>query len=338
MKNKRSPVLVYFITALLLLMMYFGIKYYLAGSLADVGAGPRVVIYIKAGTSVKEIARILEEKKVVPNRWIFLAYGFLRGSLNYLKPGEYEFRIGMSMEAILAKLVAGKVITHQVIIPEGSTMREIARVLAIEGLVEEERFLELAKNPEILAAYGIQGHSLEGYLFPDTYNLTKGMKEEEIIHRMVNRFRQIFGPEEEARARELRMSPHQVVTLASIIEKEAVIPREMPLISGVFHNRLRQSMPLQADPTVYYAIKRQNGRLSRKDLRTESSYNTYLRLGLPPGPIASPGKAALVAALYPEKTKYLYFVSKNDGTHYFSSTLAEHKKAVRRYQVLKEKE
>lgn len=335
MRNRSPSTLVYLLTVLvLLLMMFLGIKRYLATApFIEEVTGSRIVIYIKSHTGAMEIARSLEEAGVVSSRWLFLAYSLFRGSIDKMRPGEYEFRPDMSLEEILTKLVQGKVIAHQVTIPEGYTLREIARLLAAEGLADEGRFIALSSDPEILTAHGIEGRTLEGYLFPDTYNLTKGVNEEEIIHKMLSRFHQAFGPEELQRARQLRMSVYQVVTLASIIEKEAAVPMERPLISGVFHNRLRRGMPLQADPTVIYGLSRFNGRLSRRDLYSKSSYNTYLQVGLPPGPIANPGKASLQAALYPENTKYLYFVSKNDGTHYFSTSPGEHERAVRRYQL-----
>jgi len=176
-----------------------------------------------------------------------------------------------------------------------------------------------------------EADTLEGFLFPDTYHLIKGLTEEEIIDKLVQRFLRTFSGEDELRARKLGMNRHKIVTLASIIEKEALVDEEKPIIAGVFYNRLRRGMRLQADPTVLYG-KRNGGRITRADLQADHPYNTYMQNGLPPGPIASPGEAALKAALYPARVSYFYFVSKNDGTHYFSRTLEEHQQAVRKYQ------
>jgi UPF0755 protein len=179
----------------------------------------------------------------------------------------------------------------------------------------------------------VDGESLEGYLFPDTYRLVKGLSEEAIIGRMVQRFAEVFGPAERARAMELKMSVAEVVTIASLIEREAKADEERPLISAVFYNRLRLGMPMQSDPTVLYSLSRFSGKLTKADLHASSPYNTYLHRGLPPGPIASPGRASVMAALYPSSSRYLYFVAKNDGTHAFSNTLREHDAMVRRYQL-----
>jgi UPF0755 protein len=222
---------------------------------------------------------------------------------------------------------------HQVTIPEGLAGQQIAELLADRGLVDRDRFVSLLRDRETLGRFGLEGESLEGYLFPDTYRVVKGLNEEAIAQRMVRRFQEMFGPEEQARARELQMTVPEVVTLASLIEREAHVPEERPLISSVFHNRLRRGMPLQSDPTVMYALSRFSGRLTKANLQAPSPYNTYLRQGLPPGPIANPGRASIMAALYPASSRYLYFVSKNDGTHAFSTTLREHDARVRRYQI-----
>jgi len=203
------------------------------------------------------------------------------------------------------------------------------------GLTDGPVFIRSANDIAIVKALGVEADSLEGYLFPDTYHFPKGLPLDEIMGTMVNRFQEIFSTEWQERSRQMGMSIHQVVTLASIIEKETGAAFERPLIASVFHNRLAKRMRLSSDPTVIYGIKDFDGNLTRKHLKTANPYNTYLNKGLPPGPIANPGVAALEAALYPAETDYLYFVSKKDGTHQFSTSFKEHNRAVRKYQLRK---
>jgi len=299
----------------LLVIQVIGTRSYLASWSEE---GERFV-YIEPGTGALEIARVLKKEGVIRHGLLFLLLASLRGSHGRLKPGEYEFSPRMSLLEVVKKLEDERVVVHQVVIPEGFTVKEISHLLANMGLADEGRFLAIASD-------------LEGYLFPDTYYLTRGMSEETIVQTMLNRFRQVFGPAGAERAKVLGMSVREVVTLASLVEEEAKVSEERALISAVFHNRLRYGMPLQSDPTVIYALPQFTGRLLRTDLSIPSPYNTYLHKGLPPGPIANPGRSSILAVLYPAKVDYLYFVSKNDGTHVFSRTLAEHERAVRRYQ------
>ncbi|MFB3819730.1 MAG: endolytic transglycosylase MltG [Candidatus Methylomirabilales bacterium] len=320
---------------LLLLLTAVGVRTYL---LVPPGLGPaaassvRTIVYIEPGTRVQEIAEKLREAGVLSSTWAFLALAYLQGSLKRLHAGEYEFSPGMSMREILRKLETGKVVTHQITVPEGFTVDDIASLLASERLVDAERFRTLAQDPEIARRLGISAESLEGYLFPDTYRLTRGMGEEEILRLMVSRFRQSLPADFEARTARLDLTLHAVVTLASLIEKEAQLDQERPTVSAVFHNRLRRSMPLQSDPTAVYGLPALKRRITAEDLQRKTPYNTYLRPGLPPGPIANPGLASLLAAVNPGRVNYLYFVAKNDGTHHFSRTLEEHSEAVRLYQ------
>jgi peptidoglycan lytic transglycosylase G len=208
----------------------------------------------------------------------------------------------------------------------------VAARLAAEALADPDRIQALAQDEAFIRRMGLGTPSMEGYLFPETYRLSKGMPEEEILRRMVGRFREGFGAPEEERARVLGLDLHAIVILASIIEKEARVEEERRLISAVFHNRLRRQMPLQADPSILYSYPERRGRLTQADLRRSDPYNTYTNPGLPPGPIANPGRASLQAALDPAPVDHLYFVARQDGTHAFSRTLAEHELAVRRYQ------
>jgi len=295
-------------------------------------AGPSIIVYIKPRTGVQEIAQILRGARVIQSRWAFLALAYIQGSLTRLHAGEYEFTRGMPLREILQKLEAGRVITYQVTIPEGFTAQDIARLFAGERLVDSDRFMALVADANLVENLGVSGGTLEGYLFPDTYRLTRGMKEEEIIRIMVTRFRQAAPKDMEAQARRLGLDGHGVLTLASLIEKEAKLDSERSLVAAVFHNRLRQNMPLQSDPTAVYGSPGARRKITPLDLRRKTPYNTYLIAGLPPGPITNPGLASLMAALNPAPVKFLYFVAKNDGSHLFSRTLSQHAQAVRRYQ------
>ncbi len=290
------------------------------------------VVYIEPNTQSSAIADLLKREGVIRNRFLFLLFTLLRGSADRLKAGEYEFGSSMGLLDVIRILEEGKVLVHKVTIPEGATIRQIATLLDQDGLVDRDRFLQLATDPAVASYYVPEADTLEGFLFPDTYHFIKGVTAEDVIETIVGRFFRKVPGEDELRARELGMSLYQIVTLASIIEKEAVLDREKPIIAGVFYNRLRRGMRLQADPTVLYG-KNRRGRITRRDLRSKHPYNTYVQNGLPPGPIANPGEASLKAALYPARVKYLYFVSKNDGTHHFSRTLREHNRAVRKYQL-----
>ncbi|HEX2719743.1 MAG TPA: endolytic transglycosylase MltG, partial [Candidatus Deferrimicrobium sp.] len=205
-------------------------------------------------------------------------------------------------------------------------------LLEEKKLATAKAFLATAASPAVLRRLEIPGESAEGYLFPDTYTLVKPVTPEEILEFMVRQFRRKAPPDAEKQAGEAGLSMHQVVTIASIIEKETGLEEEKPIVSAVIRRRLALGMPLQMDPTVIYGVKRFDGTVTRKDLRTAGPYNTYLNLGLPPGPIANPGLASLAAALNPSKTEYLYFVSKNDGSHTFSRTLPEHLRAVEQFR------
>ncbi len=289
------------------------------------------LIFIPPGTSFKEIANLLANRGLIKSKLGFTLEAYRLGVIDKLKAGEYELAPNLSPAEILRRLAAGKVVTHFVTIPEGYNLYEIARLLDKAGLCPREEFLTLARDPSFLKELGLPGPTAEGFLFPDTYAFSRGLSCRAIMASMVRRFWEVwkdFAP----RAEELGLSLKDVITLASIVEKEAVLPRERPLIAGVFWNRLKRGMPLQADPTVRYATKKFYRRLRKRDLKTRNPYNTYLYRGLPPGPICNPGRDSIRAVLYPAKTDYLYFVAKGDGTHHFSRTLREHERAVDLYQ------
>jgi UPF0755 protein len=257
----------------------------------------------------------------------------LKGVHGKIQAGEYQFEGPASTLAILERLTRGDVFLHQITLPEGWTLRQVAERLATEGLIDRFSFLQRAQDPDfVIELLGIHAPSLEGFLFPDTYLFQKGWGDERILRDLVDCFRRVFDQHLQERADELDWSLVEVVTLASLIEKETSLASERPLISGVFHKRLRLDMRLESDPTVVYGLDDFHGKLGKRDLATPHAYNTYRTRGLPPGRICNPGREALVAALFPAEEGYLYFVSKNDGSHHFSRTFREHLKAVAKYQ------
>lgn len=315
----------------LLLSVWFSIEFY-----APPRTDPKKILFlVEEGKGVQSIAQNLKDEGIIKKTWPFLLGYRIYFSSKSLKAGEYELNLPVSSKKILNILSEGKVLVYPITIPEGLTRREIAQHLESLGIVEEDDFLKAATRTDLLGSYDIEAKNLEGYLFPETYHFTRGIPAEKIISTFVSQFKTVFTEEWRKRAIEINMTPRKVVTLASLIEKETSIPEERKLVSAVFHTRLRIKMKLDCDPTIIYAMKEQGtyeGRLLRKHLKLDSPYNTYLRRGLPPGPICNPGRAALEAALYPSGEKYLYFVSRNDGSHVFSRTFDEHQRAVRKYR------
>ncbi len=293
------------------------------------------VIFIKKGTPLKKVSEVLEKEGIIKNRHFFVFLATMLGEKTRIKSGEYEFHTPMLPLAVLSALAKGQVKRHLVTIPEGFTLIQIAQLLENLNLVEKERFLQKTSSPVFINALGLSqlaGPTLEGYLFPDTYHVFREMDPEEVIRIMVHQFRKVFGPDLGQRASELGISEREVVILASVIEKETALSEERPFISAVFHNRLKKKIPLQSDPTVIYGIRNFNGNLTKQDLMRPTPYNTYLLTGLPPTPICNPGRDSLLAAVRPAPVSYLYFVSRNDGSHYFSSDIEEHNRAVWKYQ------
>lgn len=293
----------------------------------------RVTLDISNGMSLSQVARDLERKGVIRSATPLKLLARLRQQSGAIHSGTYLFSDPANPAEILARLVSGDVVQTSVTIPEGFNLQQIAERLDALGLANGESFLQLAQSPELLDSLGIQATSLEGYLFPETYHFVPGTGEAELLRMMVNQLFSRLDPAILFAAEERGLDRHQLLTLASIIEKETGQTDEMPLIASVFHNRLRLGIPLQTDPTVIYGIPDFDGNLTRKHLTTPTPYNTYKIRGLPPGPIASPGLEALKAAAQPADTDFLYFVSRGDGRHVFSKTLREHNQAVRRYQL-----
>ncbi len=328
----RKLALLFFVTGLALAAV---IAYpYLAFYVEEVAPSQAVVVTIPPGASFARTAASLEEAGVVSSAEKLRLLVRLRGDATLVKAGEYAFSEAATPNRVLDRLVAGDVVVHRVTIPEGFNLNEIAATLAAAGFGGAEAFGLLARDPDFLASLQIEAPSLEGYLFPETYTFISGMSAERMARSMVQQLRARLTPEivEGAAARGLDI--HQLLTLASIVQKEAGNREEMPKVAAVFHNRLRIRMPLQADPTVIYGVEDYTGTITRRHLQADTPYNTYRIPALPPGPIASPGEDALRATAFPADVDYLYFVSAGDGTHVFSRTLQEHNRAVQRYREL----
>ncbi len=309
-----------------------GFSFYRYATTPALDSDLTAVVWVKPGQSFSEIVGQLQTAGLIwhPERFRWLAY--LRGDERRIRAGEYVLRASMSPRAILDTMVQGRSLLHKVVIPEGASVSMIGQIIEEAGLVSQEGFVSMASDARLMNSLGFDCDSLEGYLFPETYHFPKGVDAEEITRKMVAHFRSVFTAAWAERASELGFSMHQVVTLASIVEKETARPEERPLIAAVFLNRLKRGMRLESDPTVIYGIKDFDGNLTRKDLKSPNPYNTYQIRGLPPGPIASPGRESVKAVLYPSKASFLYFVSKNDGSHHFSRSLSEHNAMVNRYQ------
>ncbi len=287
-------------------------------------------VFIKRGLNVKGIAQILDEKGLIGSKGSFILFAKVFGWEKQLKAGRYRIRPGISLWRTLHTLTQGGSITEDVTIPEGLTLKEIAGLLKRRVDIDSTAFVALVTDKSFCQKLGGDAPTLEGYLFPNTYNLYWGMEEEEIAKLMVDALFRTIGPDLRVRAQKIGFDLHQILTLASLIEKETGVPQERPLISAVFHRRLKMGMPLQCDPTVIYTLLPLNRPLTKRDLKVKSPYNTYLHPGLPPGPICNPGLASIKAALWPAQTDYLYFVAQRDGSHIFSRTNREHINARRR--------
>jgi UPF0755 protein len=330
----------FFLLSLGLLLLFFILLIYWLLFVPPSKTASTKVIFIKKGTHLKKVSEVLKQEGIVKNRHFFVLLTTILGKKTKVKAGEYEFHTQMLPLEVLDALVKGQVKPHLVTIPEGYTLSQIAQLLEDLNLVEKKGFLQKASSPAFINTLGLSqlaGPTLEGYLFPDTYHLFREMDPEEVIQMMVHQFKKVFGPDLANRASELGISEREVVILASIIEKETPLSEEKPLISAVFQNRLKKKIPLQSDPTVIYGIKNFNGNLTKEHLLRRTPYNTYLIVGLPPTPICNPGKESLLAAVHPAPVPYLYFVSKNDGSHYFSSDIEEHNRAVWKYQKYQRK-
>jgi len=309
---------------------YFGGRALLQNHTAGVG-DKDVVVEIPPGAGVRAVADLLGQADVVSSPNLFWLTTRLTSADGPIMAGEYKLSPAMTYGGILRVLRQGKVLLHTVVLPEGLTMAQAVGRLAQAGLIDEQKALALCGDKGFVAAMGLAGPNMEGYLFPDTYHLAKGLGERRVLSALARRFLAAWRVvEQRAAAQKLGMA--QAVTLASIIEAEAKLASERPLISAVYHNRLRAGMLLQADPTVIYGLGGLKRPLNRADLAVDTPYNTYLRPGLPPGPICNPGLASLEAAVAPATVDYLYFVAKGDGGHAFSTDYRGQVKAINRYR------
>ena len=301
---------------------------------ADIGQGAE--IRVEQGESLAAVVRKLRDQKIIGNGFFFSLWARFSGAEKRIHPGLYRFETGVPPREVLDRLVNGKGIFQTVTIPEGMTVKEIASLLERLQIANKERFLAEATNADLLAALGLQDKGIEGYLFPSTYHFTPSTPERNIIMTMAEQFRRMSQPLLAEEGNSVQLTPHEILTLASIIEKETGVEAERPLVSAVFHNRLKRQMPLQSDPTVIYGVKEFNGNLTRKDLNDPNPYNTYRIAALPPGPICNPGLSSIRAARHPADVPFLYFVSKNDGSHLFSATVEAHNQAVKVYQPVRD--
>ena len=294
-------------------------------------------VEIPAGTSAPAIGRLLIGAGIVRDEPTFRAALWWTGRSQALQAGEYRFDRASSPVNVIERIARGDVYARPLTFPEGLTIHEMSRVYEARGFGSAESFLAAARNAALIQDLDARAPDLEGYLFPETYALTRSTTVERLVRSMVDRFRATYTDELRSRAGAQGLTARQVVTLASLVEKETARPEERPLVAAVYRNRLKIGMGLQADPTVVYALQkagRYDGNIRRADLAFDSPYNTYRYTGLPPGPIAAPGRASIEATLMPASVGYLYFVSRNDGSHVFSETLAEHNRNVQEFQVL----
>ena len=329
---KSRPLSRLLLAVLILFILLLGVGYTLS---LPPGGTNDVEFVVEPNSSTSVIASQLLDEGLIRSERFFILYTRLAAVDQSLRAGTYHLNGSMGLAEIISELQKGSVRAVSFTVPEGFTIEQVADLFDAKGIVNREDFLQLMKNGDFNSPFLDQPpggeYSLEGFLFPDTYKITAETTGGEVISLMLDRFNEIYKPEYADRARQLGMTDYEIITLASIIEREAKKPEERPIISAVFHNRLKKGMLLQSCATVQYALGETKPVLYNEDLEVESPYNTYKHQGLPPGPIASPGEAAIKAALYPADVSYLYFVAKKDGSHAFSDTLAEHNAAKRKY-------
>ena len=327
------------VTAIVGLMVVGGVAFWAQQTVRTPFKGydtDEIFFAITRGTSGTEVARKLQDKGIIQNHFLFLMALRLHGENTYIQAGEYRFSETISTIKVINRLIQGDIHTVSVTIPEGLTLAETAEHLEKIGVGNAKSLKHAFSDIELINSIDPDASDLEGYLFPTTYQFTLNPSPTEVVRAIIFQFVKSFDQERQAKAKEAGLDVRKIVTLASIVEKETGQPDERPLISSVFWNRLQRGMPLGSDPTIIYALKiagTYDGNLRKRNLNLDSPYNTYRYRGLPPGPIASPGLEAIDAVLEPKNSSYLYFVSKNDGSHHFSKTLREHNRAVRKYQI-----
>jgi len=321
-----------FLSLISCLMAFTGISWLFIYAHTPAGQYQEKRIHIQPGDNFQQLTYQLNHAKLIKKPMSFRLLGRITGVDTRIQAGEYVLNAAMTPFSVIDMLIQGKVALYKVVIPEGYSIIQIADTLHQLGIVSKTVFIDAATNPSFVRKFGLDATTFEGYLFPDTYYFPKAVSSEKVITTMVNRFSNILTEKWILRTKELNFSIHEIITLASIIEKETGKAEERQLISSVFHNRLKKNMRLESDPTVIYGISDFDGNITKVHLKTKTEYNTYTIKGLPPGPIANPGAKAIEAALYPSDTNYLYFVAKNDGTHQFSEKFKDHNSAVQKYQ------
>jgi UPF0755 protein len=294
------------------------------------------VIELPAGATMTKFAKTLKAEGLISSDFKMRLYAKLTGQSGKLKKGEYKFDGAMTPQVMLDIAASGKSIQYAITFPEGSNIYDMAEILDQRNLIKGQDFLKTVKDPQLVqSTVGMPAPSLEGYLFPETYNITRFTSVKELVHMMIEKFNENYKVA--AASATVQMSKHELVTLASVVEKETGAPQERPLIASIFYNRIKKGMPLQSDPTILYGIIDETGKptanITKADITRPNRYNTYTVKRLPFGPIANPGKDALAAVMNPATSDFLYFVSRNDGTHVFSATYAQHLKAVKSYQL-----
>ncbi len=313
------------------MVFYFSSKIYSVMH-AEIALTEETIIFSR-GSSIRTLANQLIEKGFLDEKNYFLTWGRLNQQATRLQAGEYLITPGLTLAGLLDNMVAGNVVQHDITLIEGYTFRQILKIIQQNPVVTKK--LENLSDEEIMEALGHEGEHPEGRFYPDTYYLSRGVTDIELLNRAYDSMQEILDEEWQQREQGLPFkAPYEALILASIVEKESAVAKERPLIAGLFINRLRKKMRLQTDPTVIYGIKNYDGNIRFRDLRKDTPYNTYTRHGLPPTPIALPGREAINATLHPDKTKYLYFVAYGDGSgrHVFSTNLKDHEKAVDLYQ------
>ncbi len=324
--SKKSPVIVLQVVLVALILWYLFCLFVPPGNGSTVKN-----ISFPPGSGIRKLAGDLKSGGIIRSSWHFILVTRLRGQSHRLKAGDYRFNDSMTPNVILEKIVKGDVDFRKFSLPEGYSIYQAAELLEQKGYFKKSAFLEKCGDAALLKRLGVGGATVEGYLYPATYNLTLGGNEEQLIGQMVGQFDKRYAEVTRSIGEGFGLSRHEIITLASLIEKEAVSAEEKPLISSVFHNRMRIGMPLQSDPTAVYGVRAFSGKVTKADIERPTPYNTYRIKGLPPGPIGNPGADALQAALKPASSSYLYFVARQDGTHQFSRTLDEHNRAVSKY-------
>ncbi|HOV79535.1 MAG TPA: endolytic transglycosylase MltG [Bacillota bacterium] len=313
---------------------------YITASLSPVAARANardVVVVVPQHATASQVGKILKQHRLIRNSLMFSLYARFTGMDGMIRAGQYRLSNSMPAPVILRELVEGRLLAEMVTVPEGFTTSQVAELLVSKGLADREKFISAAASEDFPYSF-LEGlpegeRRLEGYLFPDTYQVIRGTEETAIINMMLQRFeREMAELDYPARARSMGLTVHQAVTFASMVEREAKIDEERPVIAGVIYNRLKMSMPLQIDATVQYALGSSRETLYYRDLEVDSPYNTYKNTGFPPGPIAMPGRVSLLAVVNPDRNDYLYYVAKEDGSHAFARTLAEHDANRERYQ------